>query len=80
MTRSASLHSAGYVADVAPVQHGSPDGFQAGSGQSQPSLSGQQQSSQAQVAPDNFQYFIGPGTGRSEPGPAGAPPQPGDAS
>src|SRR5262249_29982398 len=31
------MQSAGYVADVAPVQHGSLDGFQAGSGQSQPS-------------------------------------------
>jgi chemotaxis protein MotD len=41
------MQSAGYVADVAPVQHGSLDGFQNGSGQSQPS--GQQQpSSQSQ--------------------------------
>ena len=41
------MQSAGYVADVAPVQHGSLDGFQTGSGQSQ--LSGQQQqSSQSQ--------------------------------
>ncbi|MBB4371399.1 chemotaxis protein MotD [Bradyrhizobium sp. cir1] len=39
------MQSAGYVADVAPVQHGSLDGFQSGSGQSQPQLSGQQQSS-----------------------------------
>jgi chemotaxis protein MotD len=38
------MQSAGYVADVAPVQHGSLDGFQSGSGQSQPQLSGQQQS------------------------------------
>ncbi|QAU45280.1 flagellar hook-length control protein FliK [Bradyrhizobium guangzhouense] len=37
------MQSAGYVADVAPVQHGSLDGFQAGSGQAQPHLSGQQQ-------------------------------------
>jgi chemotaxis protein MotD len=45
------MQSAGYVADVAPVQHGSLDGFQAGSGQSQPQLSGQQQqSSQSQGA------------------------------
>ncbi|OAF07346.1 flagellar hook-length control protein FliK [Bradyrhizobium neotropicale] len=45
------MQSAGYVADVAPVQHGSLDGFQAGSGQSQSSLSGQQQqSSQSQGA------------------------------
>ncbi|KJC38387.1 flagellar hook-length control protein FliK [Bradyrhizobium sp. LTSP849] len=43
------MQSAGYVADVAPVQHGSLDRFQAGSGQSQPQLSGQQQqSSQSQ--------------------------------
>ncbi|AWM03157.1 flagellar hook-length control protein FliK [Bradyrhizobium amphicarpaeae] len=43
------MQSAGYVADVAPVQHGSLDGFQSGSGQSQPQLSGQQQpSSQSQ--------------------------------
>ncbi|OPZ00074.1 flagellar hook-length control protein FliK [Bradyrhizobium sacchari] len=43
------MQSAGYVADVAPVQHGSLDGFQGGSGQSQsqpqPQVSGQQQSS-----------------------------------
>lgn len=45
------MQSAGYVADVAPVQHGSLDGFQAGSGQSQPQLPGQQQqSSQSQGA------------------------------
>lgn len=37
------MQSAGYVADVAPVQHGSLDGFQSGSGQPQPS--GQQQPS-----------------------------------
>jgi chemotaxis protein MotD len=43
------MQSAGYVADVAPVQHGSLDGFQSGSGQSQPQLPGQQQpSSQSQ--------------------------------
>ncbi|WP_441238173.1 flagellar hook-length control protein FliK [Bradyrhizobium sp. 930_D9_N1_4] len=39
------MQSAGYVADVAPVQHGSLDGFQSGSGQSQPQLANQQQSS-----------------------------------
>lgn len=51
------MQSAGYVADVAPVQHGSLDGFQAGSGQSQPQLPGQQQqSSQSQGA------FSGAGT------------------
>ncbi|MET4386169.1 chemotaxis protein MotD [Bradyrhizobium sp. F1.4.3] len=38
------MQSAGYVADVAPVQHGSLDGFQTGSGES-PQLSGQQQQS-----------------------------------
>jgi chemotaxis protein MotD len=37
------MQSAGYVADVAPVQHGALDGFQSGSSQSQPSFSGQQQ-------------------------------------
>jgi chemotaxis protein MotD len=47
------MQSAGYVADVAPVQHGSLDGFQSGSGQSQSQaqaqLAGQQQpSSQSQ--------------------------------
>jgi chemotaxis protein MotD len=59
------MQSAGYVADVAPVQHGSLDGFQSGSGQSQPQLSGQQQqSSQSQGA------FGGAGTssGRSDGG------------
>lgn len=58
------MQSAGYVADVAPVQHGSLDGFQAGSGQSQPQLPGQQQqSSQSQGA------FSGAGTsGQSDSG------------
>ncbi|EJN15627.1 Flagellar hook-length control protein FliK [Bradyrhizobium sp. YR681] len=45
------MQSAGYVADVAPVQHGSLDGFQGGSGQSQsqPQFASQQQpSSQSQ--------------------------------
>jgi len=59
------MQSAGYVADVAPVQHGSLDGFQAGSGQPQPSLTGQlQQSAQSQGA------FDGSGTssGQSEGG------------
>lgn len=43
------MQSAGYVAEVAPVHHGSLDGFQSGSGQSQPQLSGQQhQSPQSQ--------------------------------
>lgn len=37
------MQSAGYVADVAPVQHGALDGFQPGSSQSQPSFGGQQQ-------------------------------------
>jgi chemotaxis protein MotD len=48
------MHSAGYVADVAPVQHGVMDGLQTGSGQSQQSFSGQNQSSNAQGALDNF--------------------------
>ena len=59
------MQSAGYVADVAPVQHGSLDGFQAGSGQSQSQLaSQQQQSSQSQGA------FSGAGTssGQSDGG------------
>jgi len=59
------MQSAGYVADVAPVQHGSLDGFQSGSGQSQPQLSGQQQpSSQSQGS------FNGAGTssGQSDDG------------
>ncbi|MGX1295113.1 flagellar hook-length control protein FliK [Bradyrhizobium ottawaense] len=59
------MQTAGYVADVAPVQHGSLDGFQSGSGQSQPQLSGQQQpSSQSQGA------FGGAGTssGQSDSG------------
>jgi chemotaxis protein MotD len=43
------MQSAGYVAEVAPVRHGSLDGSQSGSGQSQPQLSSQQQqSSQSQ--------------------------------
>jgi chemotaxis protein MotD len=42
------MQSAGYVADVAPVQHGALDGFQAGSGQPQSSFAGQQQSPQGQ--------------------------------
>ena len=37
------MQSAGFVADVAPVQHGALDGFQPGSSQSQPSFSGQPQ-------------------------------------
>ena len=47
------MHSAGYTADVAPVQHGSLDGFQAGSNQSQTALHGQQQSSQPQGGPSD---------------------------
>ncbi|MBH5402315.1 flagellar hook-length control protein FliK [Bradyrhizobium sp. CNPSo 4010] len=59
------MQSAGYVADVAPVQHGSLDGFQSGSGQSQPQLSGQQQSS-----PQSQGAFGGAGTssGQSDGG------------
>lgn len=58
------MQSAGYVADVAPVQHGSLDGFQAGSGQSQPLAGQQQQSAQSQGT------FDGSGTssGQSEDG------------
>ena len=57
------MQSAGYVADVAPVQHGSLDGFQTGSGQSQ--LSGQQQQS-----PQSQGTFGGAGTssGQSDDG------------
>ncbi len=51
------MQSAGYVADVAPVQHGSLDGFQSGSGQSQPQLSSQHQSS-----PQSQGTFGGTGT------------------
>ncbi|MBH5368524.1 flagellar hook-length control protein FliK [Bradyrhizobium glycinis] len=59
------MQAAGYVADVAPVQHGSLDGFQSGSGQSQPQLSGQQQSS-----PQSQGAFGGAGTssGQSDGG------------
>lgn len=59
------MQSAGYVADVAPVQHGSLDGLQTGSGQSQPQLSGQQQSS-----PQSQGSFGGAGTssGQSDGG------------
>ncbi len=47
------MQSAGYVADVAPVRHGSLDGSPTGSGQSQPQLANQQQpSSQSQGAFD----------------------------
>jgi chemotaxis protein MotD len=47
------MQAAGYVADVAPVRHGTLDGFQAGSGQSQGSLSGHQQAPNGQGASDN---------------------------
>ena len=75
------MQSAGYVADVAPVQHGSLDGFQSGSGQSQPQLSGQQQPSSA-VARHvrRHEQFVGTIGRRREAGPTGAPVQPGDAS
>jgi len=66
------MQSAGYIADVAPVQHGSLDGFQSGSGQSQPQLSSQQQqSSQSQGA------FGGAGTssGQSDGGARQARPE-----
>lgn len=59
------MQSAGYVADVAPVQHGSLDGFQSGSGQSQPQAAGQQQSSsQSQGAFDG----AGTSSGQSDSG------------
>ncbi|MGY8707303.1 flagellar hook-length control protein FliK [Bradyrhizobium sp. 18BD] len=61
------MQSAGYVADVAPVQHGSLDGFQSGSGQSQSQsqFSGQQQpSSQSQGAFDG----TGSSSGQSDGG------------
>lgn len=58
------MQSAGYVADVAPVQHGSLDGFQSGSGQSQPQFSGQQQpSSQSQGAFDGTNNSSGQSDG-----------------
>lgn len=58
------MQSAGYVADVAPVQHGSLDGFQSGSGQSQPQFSGQQQaSSQSQGAFDGTSNSSGQSDG-----------------
>jgi chemotaxis protein MotD len=46
----ALMQSAGYVADVAPVQHGSMDGFQPG--QSQPQFAQHQQSPQSQATFD----------------------------
>jgi chemotaxis protein MotD len=58
------MHSAGYVADVAPVQHGALDGSQTGQGQSQPSFSGQHQSSDTRSMPDNS----GTSSGQSEGG------------
>jgi chemotaxis protein MotD len=60
------MQSAGYVAEIAPVQHGSLDGFQAGSGQSQPQpqpqLSGQQQQS-----PQSQGTFDGTSTSSGQP-------------
>ena len=55
------MQSAGFVADVAPVQHGALDGFQPGSSQSQPSFFGQQQ---PQGAPDGSN----PSSGQSQDG------------
>jgi chemotaxis protein MotD len=49
------MQSAGYVADVAPVQHGALDGFQSGSPQSQNSFSGQQQGTQGGSSPSSGQ-------------------------
>jgi chemotaxis protein MotD len=59
------MHSAGYAADVAPVQHGSLDGFQAGSNQSQTALHGQPQSSQPQGGPSDHS---GASSGQSQGG------------
>ncbi|WP_063690001.1 flagellar hook-length control protein FliK [Bradyrhizobium stylosanthis] len=56
------MHSAGYVADVAPVQHGSLDGFQSGSSQSQQQPSGQQLSGQHQPSSQSQGSFDGSGT------------------
>ena len=53
------MHSAGYVADVAPVQHGSLDGFQSGSSQSQQQPSGQQLSGQHQPSSQSQGSFDG---------------------
>lgn len=59
------MQSAGYVAEVAPVQHGSLDGFQSGSGQLQPQLTSQQQpSSQSQGTFDG----AGTSSGQSDGG------------
>jgi chemotaxis protein MotD len=57
------MQSAGYVADVAPVQHGSLDGFQAGSGQPQPQFAGQQQSPQSQASFDGASTSSGQSQG-----------------
>ncbi|MBR0776509.1 flagellar hook-length control protein FliK [Bradyrhizobium diazoefficiens] len=58
------MQSAGYVADVAPVQHGSLDGFQAGSGQQQPQFAGQhQQSPQSQASFDGASTSSGQSQG-----------------
>jgi chemotaxis protein MotD len=61
------MQSAGYVADVAPVQHGSLDGFQSGSGQSQPQLSGQQQPQQPSQSQGAFGGSSNP-SGQSDSG------------
>jgi chemotaxis protein MotD len=58
------MQSAGYVADVAPVQHGSLDGFQAGSGQPQHQFAGQhQQSPQSQASFDGASTSSGQSQG-----------------
>jgi chemotaxis protein MotD len=59
------MQSAGYVADVAPVQHGSLDGSQAGAGQSQSSFTGQQQSSNPQGTSDGFTASSGQSQGEA---------------
>jgi chemotaxis protein MotD len=60
------MQSAGYVADVAPVQHGSLDGFQSGSGQSQPQLSNNQQQPSSQ--PQGTFGGAGTSSGQSDGG------------
>ena len=62
------MQSAGYVADVAPVQHGSLDGFQSGSGQSQPQLSGQQQQQQPSSQSQGTFDGSGSSSGQSDGG------------
>ncbi len=71
------MQSAGYVADVAPVQHGGLDGFQPGSSQSQPSPL---RTAAAAGRTRRIQCIVRPIARRSEAIPEGAADQPGDAS